>query len=489
MPEKHYITSTIPYVNAAPHLGFALELVLADALARSWRARGEEVRFVSGTDDNALKNVLAAEKAGVPVRKFVAEKSKEFRALREVLNISWDDFISTSEERHVRGVQKFWQACRKEDIYKKKYAGLYCVGCESFKTEKELVSGKCPEHPATALERIEEENYFFRLSAYGEKLERLIASGELRIVPESRKNEILKFIGGGLQDFSISRSVARAKGWGIPVPGDQSQVIYVWFDALTNYLNALGYADNDALFQKFWAENDQIVHVLGKDVIRFHAVYWPAMLLSAVVRLPKTIFVHGFLTIDGQKISKSLGNVIHPREVADKYGLDAVRYYLLREISPFEDGDFSYAKFEERYNADLANGLGNFAARVLTLAEKQGAIEIQKPSAEAARAIAETKAAVAKKSEEYKFNEALASVWELIAFGDRYVNEKKPWDKALETKNKAQIISDLLQVLENTAAFLVPFLPETAEKIQKAIGQSGKTAKARNPGIIFPRKN
>src|SRR3972149_298201 len=336
---RFYVTTAIPYVNAAPHIGFALEIVQADAIARYHRLIGDDTFFLTGTDENGLKNVQSAEKSGIPVQKFVGQNSQRFEDLRGALNLSFDDFIRTTEERHILGAQKLWQACDPGDIYKNKYRGLYCVGCEQFYTEKELVDGKCPEH-GTVPETVEEENYFFKLSKYQNRLEKLIESNELGIVPESRRNEILSFIKGGLEDFSISRSKARAKGWGIPVPGDKNQVIYVWFDALSNYINALGYADDGEKFKKYWLENEKRTHVIGKGIIRFHAVYWPAMLLSAGIPLPTEIFVHGYLTVDGQKISKSLDNAtasggapqaagaIDTLALADKNGTDHVPYFL-----------------------------------------------------------------------------------------------------------------------------------------------------------------
>ena len=380
MPTKHkkfYITTAIPYVNSRPHIGFALEVVQTDVIARYQRQQGDDVRFLTGTDENALKNVQAAEEAGHPVKEFVAGNAELFQKLLTTLNISNDDFIRTSaEDRHIKGAQKFWAACKPEDIYKKKYRGLYCVGCEEFKLEKDLVNGECPEHPGKKLEEVEEENYFFKLSNYQDKLLEIIKSGEIAIIPDGRRNETLAFIESGLEDFSISRSRERAKNWGVEVPGDLSQVMYVWFDALSNYITALGYADDSEMFEEYWQKGETL-HVIGKGINRFHAIYWPAMLLSAGVALPKKIFIHGYVTANGQKMSKSIGNVIDPFEVVEKYGIDPVRYYLLREIPSTEDGDFSYEKFEERYNGELANGIGNLVARVATLGERISPIQLE----------------------------------------------------------------------------------------------------------------
>ena len=483
MPKnRFYVTTAIPYVNAAPHIGFAFEIVQADAIARYHRSIGDDTFFLTGTDENALKNVQSAEKSGIPVQKFVDQNSQRFEDLKGALNLSFDDFIRTTEERHILGAQKLWQACDPGDIYKKKYRGLYCVGCEQFYTEKELVDGKCPEH-GTVPETVEEENYFFKLSKYQNRLEKLIESNELGIVPESRRNEILSFIKGGLEDFSISRSKARAKGWGIPVPGDKNQVIYVWFDALSNYINALGYADDGEKFKKYWLENENRTHVIGKGIIRFHAVYWPAMLLSAGIPLPTEIFVHGYLTVDGQKISKSLGNatasggapqdavVIDPFALAEKYGTDPVRYYLLAKFSPFEDGDFSEAKLKETYNAGLANGLGNLVSRVAKLAEGK---EIGDRRSE----IGEEKYENA--LENFRLDEALAIAWSRMSELDKYVNENKPWEKQDEALDKdlRYLISNILSL----TSLLEPFLPETAEKIRKQFAGKIKPASP-----LFPR--
>ncbi|HEB13822.1 MAG TPA: methionine--tRNA ligase [candidate division WWE3 bacterium] len=487
---KFYITTAIPYVNAAPHIGFALEVVQADVLARYHRLVGDDTYFLTGTDENALKNVQAAEEAGEEVETFVDRNSKRFKDLKGALNLSFDDFIRTTEDRHIKGAQKFWNSCNPEDIYKKKYRGLYCVGCEEFKKGKDLVGGKCPEHN-TLCEDVEEENYFFRLSEYQSQLKNLIEKDELKIVPETRKNEVLSFINQGLEDFSISRSVERAQGWGIPVPGDNTQIMYVWFDALTNYLTGLGYAEAGKLFKKFWLDNPNRVHMIGKGILRFHAIYWPAMLLSAKLPLPKEIFVHGYLTIEGQKISKSqeralrrkgLGNVVDPFALVEKYGADPLRYYLLAKFSPFEDGDFSKSHFEEVYNSDLANGLGNLVSRVAKLCEGIPISDNLNPKliTDINTASGKLQTLYSKAVENYRFDEALKLIWSEIKIVDQSINSKKPWKlKGRELEKEMQAAVDVIRLLN---VKLEPFLPETAEKIKKQF--SGKIAPAQP---LFPR--
>ena len=484
-----YITTAIDYVNARPHVGHALEKIQADVIARFFRKKGFDVHFLGGTDDNALKNVLAAKAAGVSTSEFVDTNAEVFRGLKDALGISWDDFIQTTEERHKIGVEKFWRACDPKDIYKKAYKVLHCVGCEEFKTEKDLVGGKCSEHPSTSLEEVEEENYFFRLSTYGEKLKKLIESDELKIIPESRKNEMLSFIRQGLEDFSISRSRARAQNWGIPVPDDPDQVIYVWFDALLNYITSLGYGSDNALFKKYWEENENILHVIGKGITRFHAIYWPAMLMSARVKLPQTIFSHGYITIEGQKISKSVGNVIDPYDLVKEFGAETVRYFLLREIPAHSDGDFSRVRLIERYNGDLANGIGNLVARVATLGEHINPLQIDFQSDIEKESDAASDAAFKKYEaymENFRLNEALGAAWELISFADRYINDKKPWtlkegpEFERTIKNATYLIGTITNLIE-------PFLPGTAGKIRQQILFKDSVLEIKKGVGIFPR--
>ncbi|MBD3365816.1 methionine--tRNA ligase [candidate division WWE3 bacterium] len=479
--KKTYITTAIPYVNAAPHIGFALEIIQADVLNRYYKSKDQDTYFVTGTDENSLKNVLKAEEEGISTKELVNKYSKNFLELKEILNIDYDDFIRTTEPRHIKNVEKFWKACEK-DIYKKSYKGLYCVGCEEFKLEKDLEEGKCPEHLNKALEVVEEENYFFKLSKYQKQLKELIETETLKIVPKGRKNDVLGFIDQGLEDFSISRSVERAKGWGIPVPGDPSQIIYVWFDALVNYISALGYAEESALYKDFWADSDKILHCIGKGITRFHAIYWPAMLLSAGVRLPTHELVHGYITADGQKMSKSLGNVVEPKAVVEKYGTDAVRYFLLKAIPPTKDGDFNKGYFEEVYNADLANGLGNAVARVAKMAENSGfEFEVDTKGFEKVWE-ADWTQDLQSHMESFRLDLAIQEVWKMLSQLDKHINEHEPW--AVKDEEKLREILDFeVNLIRRAAVVLKPFIPDTSRKIQAQFFK--KDIKAQKP--LFPR--
>lgn len=477
---KFYITNAIPYVNAAPHLGFALEIVQTDVIARFKRILGDDVLFAAGTDENSLKNVRSAEKEGITTQKLVNKYAEEFKNLKEkeVLNLSYDIFNRTSSENHFKGAQKLWLACNPDDIYKKSYTGLYCVGCEEFYTEDELIEGKCPDHKVVP-EKVSEENYFFKLSKYQKEIEDLISNDTIKIVPDIRKNEVLSFIKSGLQDFSISRSVERAKGWGVPVPNDSTQIMYVWFDALATYLTSLGYGgDDEKLFSEFWSNESEKVHVIGKGIVRFHAIYWIAMLLSAKLPLPNTEFVHGYITVNGQKISKSLGNAINPYDLTKKYGTDAVRYYLLSKFSPFYDGDFSEEKFKETYNADLANGLGNTVSRLAKLAENSG-IEFKEtkiPENVYSHELLEA-------FNEFRFNDVLQNIWQTRLSGiDQHINQRTPW--AIKDKNELKVVlQEEIDELRIFAKQIEPFLPETAKKIEEQF--RGPKISSQKP--LFPR--
>ena len=475
MKNKFYISTALPYVNADPHIGFTMELIQADVLARYHRLLGEDVFFVTGTDENASKNVLAAQKAKEDIKKFVDKHAQKFLYLAKLLNISNDDFIRTTEQRHILGAEKLWRACADTgDIYKKKYKGLYCVGCEAFITKKELVDGLCPEHK-TEPEEIEEENYFFKLSKYQNQIRKLIESDELKITPVSRKNEMLAFIDQGLEDFSVSRAMFTSNKWGIPVPGDDSQIMYVWFDALTNYINALGYGGDHPRFTEHWQKNDMTVHLVGKGVTRFHAIYWPAMLLSAKLELPKKILVHGYVTVDGEKMSKSIGNVVDPFKVIEKYGVDVTRYFLLREIPSTEDGDFSYKKLEDRYNGDLANGLGNLVQRIVTLIDgKLGGELIYKPALierNVEEKIKDLFKAYINNLDSFLLHEAAARIWDLISYADGYLEEKRPWAAVKHDEGEfLAIMNNATYILYNVAWMLAPFMPATSDKIFETLG-------------------
>ncbi len=469
---KFYITTSIAYTNAPPHIGFALECIQADVLARYNRSLNKDVFFLTGTDEHGLKIRRAAEEAGKSSQEFTDQVSKRFEELTKLLNLSNNDFIRTTDEkRHWPAVKKLWLKLEKnEDIYKKKYKGYYCFGCEAFITEKDLVDGKCPNHNKEP-ELVEEENYFFRLSKYLKEIEQKIKKDELRIIPEARKNEVLGYIKTGIEDISFSR--AKDKYWGFSVPGDDSQLIYVWADALPNYISAIGYTEESKQFKKYWPAD---IHCIGKDILKFHALIWPAMLLSLGLDLPKNIFVHGFITADGKKMSKSLGNVIDPFELVKKYGVDAVRYYLLREIPSAEDGDFTYEKFEQRYNSDLASGIGNLLARVRTMAEKGF-----KNNDSLKKEIDRAKKEYIKALESFKFNEALKAVWDLISFCDKYIEKEKPWEK-----DSPEVLGALLVCLDNIAELLEPLLPETAKRIKKEIVRNNKFINKKG-NLLFPK--
>lgn len=480
---KYFISTAIPYVNGSPHAGHTLEYAQTDTIARYLRLKGHEVFFLSGTDENALKNVLAAEKEGKSTKEYVDENTEKFLALKELLNLSFDGFIRTTEKKHFEGTTKLWKALDPKDIYQDTYEGLYCVGCEEFKTEKELdENGECPEHKKKP-EIVKEKNYFFKLSNYQDKIEELIKSDVIKIVPEKRKNEVLGFIREGLRDFSISRSNERARNWGVPVPNDPTQRIYVWLDALGNYITGLDYATNGELYQKFWEEAEERIHVIGKGIVKFHALYWVGMLLSAKLPLPTQEFVHGYVTVEGNKIGKSLGNAIDPKLIVDKYGVDAYRYYLLREIPAYGDGDFSWSRMDEVYKADLQNGLGNLVSRLATLAAKVG---YSTPKTREPKYGKQAWGEIALGN--YQFDSALQLIWEAIDAINKYVSDREIWklnEESLKIELENIIFdgwSDRSSLL-HIARSLKPFMPETAEKILTHFGKE----KIEKIAPLFPR--
>jgi methionyl-tRNA synthetase len=474
MSNTVHITTAIPYVNAKPHLGHVLEWFQADSMARYFRLLGKEVSFTSGTDENSLKNVQAAEKAGKAPQDWLDEYAEIFEKTYQQFGISLTGFRRGSDkEKHWPGVQTIWNICDQAgDIYKKSYTGQYCMGCESFYTQDELVDGKCPEH-LTVPETVTEENYFFRLSKYEDQIRELIASNKLRIVSQQFKNEMLGFIDQGLEDFSISRSVERARGFGVPVPGDDTQIMYVWFDALIIYLTAIGWGYDNELFQTFWNDTNEKIHVIGKGINRFHSVYWIGMLLSAGLPTPTSISVHGYITANGQKMSKSLGNVIDPYEVIEKYGLEPVRYYLLKYIPTHSDGDFSYEKFLEVYNADLANGIGNLCSRVAKLCEKAD-LTLPRLTLQMSQQYIDAMDAI-------ELDKAIGVVMNLASELDKSLADSQPWKK--DGDERRQILEAAVEQICLMAFQLQPFMPETAQKILTHFAQEKVTALS----PLFPR--
>lgn len=470
MRDPFYISMTIPYVNADPHIGYALECVQADVIARYKRLCGKDVFFVSGSDENSLKNVQAAEKAGVSVQQFVQEHAAAFYKLKDILSLSWDDFIRTTEERHFAGAQKLWDLCS-HDIYKQKYSGLYCIGCEAFYDPEELESGKCPEHK-TIPEQVDEENYFFALSKYQTQIEEIFQKNLVKMYPESRKNEMLAFVKRGLRDFSISRSKERAHGWGVPVPDDESQFMYVWFDALSNYINSLNFGGNQKLFNQYWLQPEgdrQVLHVLGKGVAKFHLIYWIGMLLSANLPLPTREFIHGYITVNGEKMSKSVGNVISPQAVVEKYGVEPTRYYFLAAMSAYQDGDYSVERFEELYTAHLVNGVGNLTSRILTMVEKYAESKVP-PRAPDLFDIVGFWKKYHESLERFAFHETIQLIQSLVSACDVTINESKPWEKFGHGESISNLLYQLTETLRHIALSLIPILPKTAEGILNRLG-------------------
>jgi methionyl-tRNA synthetase len=474
-----YLTTTLPYVNADPHIGFAVELVQADALVRLWRAEGEDVFFNTGTDEHGQKIFEAAEKAGQEVQEYVDHYAAEFRKLKDALALDDPTFIRTTDAHHIRAAEEMWRRCAAAgDIYKKEYSGLYCVGCELYKNEKDLTEdGHCLIHPHLKPELVSEENYFFRFSKYQESLIAYLERPGV-VIPEWRREEALAFARAGLEDFSISREKARLS-WGIAVPDDDSQVMYVWFDALTDYISTLGWPeDAEGNFKKFWQDGTTL-QVAGKDQVRFQTLMWQAMLLSVGLKNTDKHFVHGFITSGGQKMSKSLGNVINPYELVEKYGTEATRYLLLRHVHPTEDSDVTWERLDEWYTADLVNGLGNLVARVMKLAQEHlsAPVELSEEDTVPEQTFIDI-------LNRFAFNEALDLVWEHVSKGDEYMTEQEPYKK-IKNENTAEEakadIAKLVQHLAKLAAHLAPVMPATSEAILAAVKENKK------PENLFPR--
>jgi len=474
-----FLSTAIPYVNGSPHIGHALEFVITDALARHRRRFGAAVYFQSGTDDNSLKNARAAAALGVSPAHLVARYAGEFQSLAAALDVRFDDFVRTSSDpRHAPAVVRLWKACKSAgDLERRRYRGLYCNGCEQFFSDGELSGNRCPEH-AAPLEEVEEENYFFRASRYGEAIRTAIETDVLRIAPETRRREVLRFLEGGLRDFSVSRSAARAHDWGIPVPGDASQVIYVWFDALANYVSTLGYATSAPSFDQYWTRARARSHVIGKGVLRFHAVYWPALLLSAGLSLPTEILAHGYVTLEGQKVGKSLGNAGSVRALVDRYGTDAFRYYVLRHLHTTGDSDFSEERLVAAHDDELADQFGNLLRRSLSLVAREfsGRIPEPGPSTEpdaalrsvGDRALSEHLDAFAR----FDLNEATAAPLRLLAATNRYFDAQAPWalGKRGDRQRLGSVLYATLEAAWRAAWLLAPAIPGASARVRSDLG-------------------
>ena len=476
--EYFYITTTLPYINSEPHIGFAAEIIKADVIARYQRQQGRKVFFNTGTDEHGLKVYQKAQAEGLSVAQYCDKYSAKFRPLKEKLNLSYDKFIRTTDSFHKAAAQEFWRRCLANgDIYKKTYEVKYCVGCEMEKTDSELNNGFCPLHPGQKLEIIAEENYFFRFSKYQKQLLKLYEQNDF-VIPTSRLKEINTFVANGLKDFSISRQRDKMPH-GVPVPDDDSQVMYVWFDALVNYISTLGWPEDESNFLKYWPA----IQVCGKDNLRPQAAMWQAMLMSAGIKPSKNVLVFGFLTNNGEKISKSSGNTVDPYILVDEYGSDALRYYLLAEIPTFTDGDYSEDKFIARYNADLANGLGNLVARVSNLLEKNEIETNLKPDLSIAD-IKETVALFKKSMEIYHFNEALHIIWKKISDLNESLSAQAPW-KLNDKAEVANILIPLAQSILNLSYLLEPFMPLTSFNIQSQF----QNKQIKKGEALFPRLN
>ncbi len=465
------IMTSIAYVNGAPHVGYAFELVQADVYARYFRMRGHEVYFLTGTDEHGSKIFKSAKDQGLEPQALVDENTEKFRVLGQHLKITNDDFIRTTDRiRHWPAVIKLWNLLKEKGLLEKRtYQGLYCMGCESFKTEKDLINGTCPDHPTTPIQSVAEENYFFLLSKLTPEIKALLEKKILTILPAHRATEILSLMKDGLHDVSFSRP-KEVLPWGIPVPGDESQVMYVWCDALTNYISAPGYADRTEKYQKHW-ENQEArrIHFIGKDILRFHAAIWPGMLLAAKAPLPTDIFVHGYISANGQRMSKSSGNVVDPEAYIAEFGADPLRYYLTREIPASEDGDFTRERFLELYNGELANNLGNLVQRVVAMALKN---EIAVDSTAAVLSnVAEFSTELDQHLAKFEIHQAMQALMKHYKSFNQWIDEKKPWELAKTDKSAlTQTLSEMLNTIRAMTPYLAIFLPETAQRIYAKLG-------------------
>lgn len=495
---KFYVSTAIAYVNGIPHIGHALEFVQADVLARFHRMLGDETFYLTGTDEHGVKIYETAKESGEDTQAFVDNNADKFLEIDRLLNLSNDFFVRTSSDLHKQGARKLWEKMQESgDIYMDTYKGNYCVGCEAFIPEKDLdEEGNCPIHKKKP-QILEEENYFFRLSRYSDQIKEAISTGKLQILPESRKKEMLNIIGEGLHDVSFSRPKS-VLPWGIEVPGDSDQVMYVWCDALSNYITALGYGQDSDVFKKFWPCD---AHVIGKDILRFHAGIWIGMLFSAGIELPKAIYVHGFVTSDGQKMSKSLGNVVDPKFYLDEYGSESLRYFLIREVPTTDDGDFTHGRFLQVYNSELANGLGNLVNRVVMMTEKYCDGKVPEPTSapEFFSKIEEMFIFYRKSIEAFDLKAAVETLVALVDLGNKYIDDKKPWLLAKEAPEEVpDVMYRLIEILRFIRLLAMPIMPYTAELIGEQIsvneqvfelkwGQSKKGAKVQKGAVLFPR--
>lgn len=480
-----YITTTLPYVNSTPHVGFAMEVIRADAIARYKKQSGHDVYFNTGTDEHGIKIHQKAQELGKDTQAFVDENAQAFKDLKEKLNLSYDTeeidgrFIRTTDEDHKLAAQAFWTKCKENGfIYKKNYKGLYCVGCEMFVTEKELVNGECPNHPGTKPQEIEEENYFFKFSEFGDELLKYFEENPTFVTPEGRLNEMKAMIKNGLEDFSISRLKEKLP-WGVGVPDDENQVMYVWFDALVDYISTLGWPeDKDGKFKKYWEEGE-VVQICGKDNTQHQSLRWQAMLKAAGLPYSNRILVNGFITSGGQKMSKTLGNVINPNDIVDEYGTDALRYYVLRELSPNEDSDFTMERFKEAYTANLVNGIGNLTNRIMKLAEDY----LEEPVDVSDKQKFFTQ--YSEPFDNFDYRIAIDGTWDGIKYVDEKIQKEEPFKVVKEDLERGkEMIKELVGHLAEVEYHLRPFLPDASEKIRKAIAENKKPTEP-----IFARKD